>query len=109
MNAPRYDPVDVAAKIAALSRSPFRDKVVQFLVNGPSDGAIACLAERNPDRWAQALAIVARLGGFNEHLTIEGTLTHRIEALSDVELDAEITALRHRLEASSNVDDANPQ
>lgn len=50
------------------------------------------IAEKNPDRWAQMLAIVARLGGYNDKLEVEGSITTRASQLSDAELEALITA-----------------
>jgi hypothetical protein len=104
MGAPQIDPATIAQQLANLSRSPFRDQVLKFLINAPSDQAIAFLAEKNPDRWAQALAIVARLGGYNEKLEVEASVSMSINAMSDAELAAEIAALKPSLDGSSNGD-----
>ena len=94
MAVPRLDPVEVYENIKNLSRAPFAEQAARFLNNAPSDAAISSLAERNPDRWAQALAIVARFAGYNEKLEVEASVTQRIEALSDGELAAEIARLK---------------
>lgn len=67
--------------------------LARLLDNAPSDEAIAGQAERNPDRWAQTVALIARLGGFNEKLEVEGSITHKINDLSDAELQSRIAAL----------------
>ena len=95
MGDPQIPPSTIAERIQALNRSPFRELVSVLLDNAPSQGAIVALAEKNHDRWGQLLAIVARLGGFNEKLEVEGTLTHSISSLSDAELADKIAALNH--------------
>ena len=52
------------------------------------------LAERNPDRWGQLLAIVARLAGYSDKLEVEATIQARISTMSDAELTAQIEALK---------------
>jgi hypothetical protein len=68
------------------------DKLTQILNCGPTDEAIVNLAERNPDRWGQLLAIVARLGGYTEKLEVEASVSVSINAMSDAELTAEIAS-----------------
>ncbi len=101
MTAPRIPADTIAQSIANLSRSPFRDKVAQILACGPSDGAIVALAEKNPDRWGQLLAMLARLGGYTDKLEVEGSITHRIDGLSDAQLEAEIEAFEASLDVVS--------
>lgn len=95
--APQLDPAIVAEQVNVLSRAPFRAVLARLLANSPSDGAIAAQAEAHPDRWGQTVALIARLGGFNDKLEVEGTLTHRVESLSDAELHAAIEAESTRL------------
>lgn len=92
MTAPRTPEESIKEQIQALSRKPFRDLVVTALASSPTQGAIEALAEKHPDRYGQYLAIVARLGGFNERLEVEGSLTTTISTLSDAELAARVAA-----------------
>ncbi len=108
MPAPQIPADTIARNIAILSRSPFRDKVAEILLNGPSAGAIGALAEKNPDRWGQLLAILARLAGYTEKLEVEGTLTHRIEDLSDAQLEAELASMRGRLHGECKPGSSHP-
>ena len=103
MGAPMLDPDTIAAEIGALSRGPFRQVLARLLACAPSDEAITKQAENHPDRWGQTVALIARLGGFNEKLEIEGTLTQRVEGMSDAQLLVEITALKQSLDTISNV------
>jgi len=100
MEAPQIPVATIAERVAVLSRSPFRDQVARILNCAPTDEAIVALAEKNPDRWGQLLAIVARLGGYTEKLEVEGTLVHTVNALSDAELAAKIAAFDQLLATS---------
>ncbi len=102
MAAPRIDPAVIAQQLANRSRKPFLDKVQQILECGPTDGAIVNLAERNPDRWGQLLAMLARLGGYTEKLEVEASIAMSIHDMSDAELEAQMAAFRHSLDAPSN-------
>lgn len=91
---------ETLAEVAALSRAPFRRVLARYLQAIPDLEALAAQAERNPDRWAQGLAIAGRLAGYTEKLDVEvsGALLH-LQTLSDAELEAKIAALTHQLHA----------
>lgn len=99
---PQLDPEIVKAQIDSLSRQPFRDLLARFLVAAPTEEAIAQQAEKHPDRWAQSTVIVARLGGFSEKLEVEGSLSMRIEGLSDAQLQAELATMSVALDIQSS-------
>lgn len=101
-NSPQLDPKLTQDQINSLSRQPFRVLLARFLVAAPTEGAIAEQAEKHPDRWAQSTAIVARLGGFNEKLEVEGSLSLSIQGLSDAQLLAEIAANQATLDIQSS-------
>lgn len=107
--APQLDPETVRAQLDCLSRQPFRDLLARFLLAAPSAGAIVEQAEKHPDRWAQSTAIVGRLAGFTEKLEVEGTLTHKIQDLSDVQLQARLAALTAQLDMQSRMHQADPR
>lgn len=88
---------ETLAELEALSRSPFRRLLARIMDCAPSPEAIQALAEKNPDRWGQLMAIVGRTSGYNEKLELEGTLTQRLTDQSDSQLLARITALESAL------------
>ena len=59
----------------------------------PSAEAIQALAERAPDRWQQLATMSGQAAGFNPKLEIQGTMVHRIDDLSDSQLEAALHAL----------------
>lgn len=74
---------------ARLSREPFRDQLADFLANNPTPEAIQQFANRNPDRWAQAVAILARSAGYadtNIEIKAEKNIYLQLQGKSDAEL-----------------------
>lgn len=81
----------LTTELNRLSRGPFRDLLADFLSCAPSADDIKRAAMKSPDRWAQALAIVAKLSGYHERLEVEGTA--RISTMSDAEIEAKLQEL----------------
>ncbi len=90
---PQLTPDEIREHLENSSRRPFREVLARFLECAPSDEAIAAQAEAHPDRWSQSLAIVSRLAGYTEKLEVEGSITHNISSLSDLELQIKLDAL----------------
>ena len=100
--APQFDPEELEKALEQRSRRPFRALLARVLENAPSSEAIRALAQRNPDRWAQTLALVGRLGGYNEKLEVEGNINLRIQALSDAELELAVAEELRTLDTTSS-------
>ncbi len=66
----KVNPVEVLNKIheqlSGFSREPFRNELGRFLCFSPSDEAIQAHANKSPDRWSQAVTILARLSGITD-------------------------------------------
>ena len=66
----KLNPVEVLNKIqeqlSGFSREPFRKELSRFLCFSPSDEAVQAHANKSPDRWSQAVTILARLSGIND-------------------------------------------
>ena len=95
MHPARINVAEVHEKVAQLSRSPFREQAARILACAPTNEAIVNLAERNPDRWGQLLAIVARLAGYTDKLEVEATVHAKVSAMSDSELQAALDAMKN--------------
>ena len=100
--SPKLDGSLIAAELENLSRGPFRRILAKLLECAPSDTAITSQAEKNPDRWAQTVALIARLGGYNEKLEVEGSLNLKVQQLSDSELLALLSEYQGALDNQSN-------
>lgn len=81
----------LTVELQRLSRGPFRDLLADFLTCAPTAQDIQRAAMKSPDRWAQALAIVAKLSGYHEKLEVEGTA--KVATLSDVEIEEKLNAI----------------
>lgn len=81
----------VYIELQRLSRGPFRDILADFLSCAPSEADIRHAATKSPDRWAQAVAIIAKLSGYHERLEVEGVA--RVTQLSDAEIEAKLAEL----------------
>lgn len=82
--------VQIEAELENLSRNPFKRVLQGFLEGAPASRDIAKLSEKSPDRWAQAVAITAKLAGYNDKLEIEAK---RTDQLSDADIDRKINEL----------------
>lgn len=64
-----------------------------FIGNRPSDAALRNFARKSPDRWAQAVAIFARLTGYTEKKQVHHTGLLAIAHMSDAEIERELMAI----------------
>ena len=69
--ARRTDGKMVAAQVATMQREPFQKTLVKFLQAEPTTKEIRKWAREVPDKWAQALTMVAKLVGYQEKIAIE--------------------------------------
>lgn len=100
--SPQTDLNTIEQELENLSRRPFRRILGKLLANAPSEEAIKNQAEAHPDRWGQTTALVARLGGYNEKLEVEGSLNLKIQTLSDLDLASLLSDLQRQLDMQSS-------
>ena len=58
--------VKIQEQLSGFSREPFRKELSRFLCFSPSDEAVQAHANKSPDRWSQAVAILGRLSGMTD-------------------------------------------
>ena len=58
----------IQEQLGGFSREPFRNELSRFLCFSPGDEAVQAHANKSPDRWSQAVTIVARLSGITDKL-----------------------------------------
>ncbi len=56
----------IQVQLSGFSREPFRQELSRFLCFAPSDEAVQAHANKSPDRWSQAVAILGRLSGLTD-------------------------------------------
>ncbi len=102
---PQLDGDEIAGAISRLSREPFQEVLTLLLEAKPDREAVHQFAKRYPDRWAQAVAILARLGGFHDKLEVETNITVNLSRLSDMELIQKLSETEDKLAALEAEDD----
>ncbi len=76
-----------AAALKAGSREPFLELLEVFLSASPTSEEIAEVARRAPDRFVQAVTMLAKLSGFHEKMRVDHThIVMELTQLSDAEL-----------------------
>ena len=81
--------------IARNYRSPFMDVLTVMMQCRPTPEAMFAWAMEHPDRWANAIAIFAKLSGYTEKVEVEHNHLH-VHALSDAELLQRLSSLREQ-------------
>ena len=84
------DPRKILKLVKENSRDPFIHVLADLLECQPTLDAIQAFANRYPDRWAQAVTMMARLAGYNETLEVKNDLTINVRDKSDSELLREL-------------------
>ena len=56
----------IQEQLSGFSREPFRKELSRFLCFSPSDEAVQAHANKSPDRWSQAVTILAKLSGITD-------------------------------------------
>jgi hypothetical protein len=85
------------------AREPFRKKLSRFLCFSPSDEALQAHANKSPDRWSQAVTILARLSGITDKVddTSQSEYSpHKFQNLSMMEKKKNWLNLNRKLKMS---------
>ena len=86
----------ISAALHARSREPFTDVLTALIGARPDPKALKFFADRYPHKWAQAVAIFARLAGYHEKMEVKGNIALDISGMSDAELMERLA--RHRMQ-----------
>ena len=80
-HAVKMSGTEIAAALKAGSREPFRQLLEIFLKAAPTSQEVAEFARRCPDRYAQGVTMLAKLGGYHEKMAVDHSHTHTDMAL----------------------------
>ena len=58
--------VKIQEQLSGFNREPFRKELARFLCFAPDDESVQAHANKSPDRWSQAVAILGRLSGITD-------------------------------------------
>lgn len=87
---PLWDADALRARLRQYDRTPFLSLLQQFIESGPSDQAIARMAEKWPEKWVQALVQLGRLAGFTDKTEATINVNVAIGSMSDSQLEDEL-------------------
>jgi len=99
---------ETLADLGRYDRRGFRHLLAEFIGAKPTAEALAAFAARYPDRWAQGIAILAALAGFERGVNVNVNVRN-VGALSDAELMGLAEAMRARLAAEPPPIDVTPR
>ena len=87
---PLWNGDDLRTRLRQYDRTPFLTLLQQFIEQGPTDDAIAAMAEKWPDKWVGSLVQLARIAGFTEKTESTVNVNVHIADMSDSQLEDEI-------------------
>ena len=88
----------IQEQLSGFSREPFRKELSRFLCFSPSDEAVQAHANKSPDRWSQAVAILGRLSGITDKIDDSSPHDlHRFKNLSMMEKRKMLAELESKL------------
>lgn len=106
--APKTVYGDILEQLKNHSRGPFQALLARIMDCAPSDDALRALAERSPDRWGQLVSLMSKPSGYTDKLEIEGSISHKINEMSDAQLEAEIQRSQLHQQTSGRESERNP-
>jgi hypothetical protein len=84
---------ELRSRLREYSREPFGDVLHELLQVRPTRDRLAAWAERNPDRWAHAIEVFARLNGYTEKTEHTENVFLHLSKASDAQLHQMLTEL----------------
>ena len=92
--------VKIQEQLNGFSRKPFRKELSRFLCFSPSDEAVQAHANKSPDRWSQAIAILGRLSAITDKVedTSQSEYSpHRFKNLSLMEKRKKLAEIESKI------------
>lgn len=93
---------EIERELESLSRAPFRRILRDFLGFTPTAAALRRFAEKNPDKWAKSISILAQLGGFQNDVNVTNNIVN-IGSMDDSALRKRMADLEAKLGISHNM------
>ena len=92
------------ARLRRLQRGetgPFLEKLAAFLEVELEPAALQAWAQRNPDKWASAVAGLARIAGYATRTELDVSISLDVGAMSDSQLQEALAAQMAKLEQAA--------
>lgn len=95
--SPKTDALSITQQITLLSREPFRNELAKMLKCAPTEAAIRRFANKQPDRWAQAVSILMKGAGYKDNIVQETNFYVQINNMSDAGLEIQLAEIEKEL------------
>lgn len=93
---------EVEHELAVLSRGPFQRILADYLGFSPTPKALRKFAERSPDKWVNALGVLAQLSGFKRDEVVVNNIV-MVGSMSDYEINKRRLELRKMEEEAARL------
>lgn len=94
---PMWDGDMLRERVRQYDRTPFLDLLTAWLECGPTPEAVIAFAEKNPDKYINALTSLGKLAGFTEKREVEWHGSLNVGAMSDSQLEDKLAEIASRL------------
>jgi len=88
------------------SRKPFADFLALLLGAHPTEQNVLDFANRNPDKWSQAVSTFSKLTGYREEIEITHNIYALVKTMSDMDLEHQLRDILNKTGDSYLVDPA---
>lgn len=101
-----YRIADVRRLLDDQSRKPFADFLALLLGAHPTEQNILDFANRNPDKWAQAVNTFSKLTGYREEFEVTHNIYSLVMHMSDMDLEHKLREIQSNIGDSYLIDPA---
>lgn len=99
---------DLMPNLQRADPRPILEQMAKLLAVSPDLESLAVWATKYPDRWAAAVTMLARLGGYTEKREVSIDVTFDLSRLSDSQLAQRVAEVSQKLLAKPTVIDVEP-
>lgn len=100
---PVFTAEDIRSQLRRYDRGPFLDLLAAWMECAPDVEDVLSLATRKPELWVKALTDLSRMAGYTDKTEV--THTHKLEKLSDSQLEDRARAYARQFALEANTID----
>jgi hypothetical protein len=79
------DRAEILQQLQMSLRTPFQVELAKLLACAPDESSVRAWAQKNIDRWAQAVAILTKASGVADRFEVSGTISSLVGLAVDVQ------------------------
>jgi hypothetical protein len=94
---PKYTGTELRKALTAYDRQPFTDLLLEWFAECPRPEDIRQLAEKDPQKWVQSMASLAKMAGYTDKTETSVDVTVNYKGLSDSQIEDRLRQLANRV------------